>query len=273
MPNIHSLEPYLACSHALADLAAAETIRWFRGRGGVENKAGDGGPAGVQGAFDPVTEADRAAERAMRDEILARFPDHGIDGEEFPPANPGATIRWILDPVDGTAAFVMGWPMWGSLIALTEAQRPLIGLFDQPFTRERVWSDGAATFFRTAEGAERPLRTRPCENLRDAYLSTTHPDYFSTPEAGEAFAAVRKAARTTRFGGDCYAYVMLAAGYSDLIVESGLKPHDIAALIPIIEAAGGVVTTWDGAPAAAGGNIVAAGDPRVHQAALKLLSI
>ena len=255
----------LACAHALADLAAPLTLQYFRSAMHVENKA-----AGRD--FDPVTAADRAAEEAMRREINIRFPDHGVIGEEFADVDGDGPFRWVIDPIDGTRAFIMGWPMWGMLIGLLREGSPYLGLMDQPFTRERFWCSQDAAHYRYADGTTGVLRTRACERLEDAVLSTTHPDLFDAGEQADGFYRIKREVRMTRFGGDCYAYAMLAAGHCDLVVEAGLKPHDIAALVPIIERAGGIVTTWDGKAASNGGNIVAAGDARVHAQAVALLS-
>lgn len=272
MQDSHTLSHFLDCAHALADAAASETIRFFRCAMSIEDKSEADGYAGNQGGFDPVTAADKRAEQAIRDELARRFPDHGIHGEEFGLTNPDAPYRWIVDPVDGTAAFLMGWPMWGTLIALTHAGAPLLGLMDQPFTRERFWSDETAAYARLPDGTERRLKTRSCPSIQDALISTTHPDFLRGPGELDAFLRVKAAARNTRYGGDCYAYVMLASGLSDLVIETGLKSYDVGALIPIVEKAGGVMTTWSGEPALDGGRIIAAGDKRVHQAALALLA-
>lgn len=265
----HEFDRLAGCAQALADLAASKTIRWFRSQLQVDSKGGASKP-GVQGQFDPVTVADREAEQAIREKLGELYPDHGIYGEEFGSLNSDARFQWIIDPIDGTAAFIMGWPMWGTLIGLTDSGKPLLGVMDQPYTGERFWSTQSGAMWRGANGRSAQLKTRPCERLADAVLSTTHPDYFSA-EDKQVFDRIKQETRTTRYGGDCYAYAMLAAGFSDLIVESGLNAYDVAALIPIIEKAGGVMTTWSGDCAAGGGNIVAAGDPRVHEAALKLL--
>lgn len=271
---INNSTDLLACAHHLADLAAAESIRYFRigqDQLALENKAKHSHHSGAQGSFDPVTQADRAAERAMRNEIARRFPLHGIDGEEFPSVNADAPTRWILDPIDGTAAFLTGFPIWGTLIGLVHAGAPVLGVIDQPFTRERFWSDGRVSWRRNPDGTETTIGTRACQQLGQATLTTTHPDYFKTDGARAAFERISSAVKTTRYGGDCYAYAMLASGCIDLIVESGLGTHDVAALIPIIENAGGVITTWTGSPAIEGGDIIAAGDPELHTAALALL--
>lgn len=251
-----------AFAHELADLTDAAVMPYFRKRIAVSNKDTDGG-------FDPVTSADRAAERVVRKAIRTRFPDHAITGEEFG-SEGGSDYRWVIDPIDGTRAFIIGAPLWGTLIGLLAAGTPAIGLMSQPFTRERFWSDGKKSRWSGPDGKAKVIRTRACAKLSGAVLTSTHPDLF-TGEEVEAFAAVRKAVRMTRFGGDCYGYCLLAAGHVDLVIEAGLKPYDIVALIPIIEAAGGVVTTWDGRPATEGGRILAAGDPRLHREAMAML--
>ena|ERR1700728_3157828 len=247
------------------ELAAAsgDTIRpFFRTTLGVENKSRSGG-------FDPVTAADRAAEAAMRTLINRTFPEHGVVGEEFPAERPDAEYVWVLDPIDGTKSFICGMPAWGTLIALTRHGEPLYGTMHQPFTREHFAGDGQVASYRGPAG-DRALRTRPCVDLKDAIMLTTSPLLMSEPEQ-VCFRRVEAAVRLSRYGGDCYGYCMLAAGHADLIIETQLKPHDILALIPIIEGAGGVITTWDNGRPHAGGRIVAAGDRRVHAQAMELL--
>jgi myo-inositol-1(or 4)-monophosphatase len=252
-------------AHTLAD-ASGEVIRpYFRTRMGVSNKAGDG-------AYDPVTAADEAAEHVIATAVAQRWPDHGFVGEEHGIRQPDARLRWVVDPIDGTRAFIMGWPMWGTLIGLLDGTRPVLGLMDQPFTRERFWSGHDGAYMRSAETPTTPIRTRPCPAIAEAILATTHPDLFADGDEMDAFAQLKVRVRMTRFGGDCYNYCMLAAGFVDLVVESGLKPYDIVALIPIIEQAGGVITTWDGRPATQGGRILAAGDPHLHEAAMAVLA-
>lgn len=223
-----------------------------------------------QAAFDPVTEADKAAEAAMRHLIKRTFPAHGIVGEEFGAENPEADFVWVLDPIDGTKSFISGFPMWGTLIGLMREGQPVYGLMSQPYLGERFSGDGRAARQRGPQG-ERVMRTRPCEGLAQATVSTTHPLLMNASDR-ERFARVEEQARLSRYGGDCYAYCMLAAGHLDLVIETELKPYDIVALIPIVEGAGGIVTGWDGGPASRGGAIVAAGDPRVHAAALAILN-
>jgi myo-inositol-1(or 4)-monophosphatase len=221
------------------------------------------------GDFDPVTAADRAAELAMRTLIRKKFSAHGIVGEEFGPERPDAEFVWFLDPIDGTKSFISGMPAWGTLIALTRRGQPIFGMMHQPFIAERFSGDGLAARYRGPAG-DRALLVRPCAELSEAVLYTTSPRLMSTADRA-IFAAVEDAVHLSRYGGDCYAYCMLAAGHVDLIIETGLKPHDVAALVPIIAGAGGIITTWAGSPAQAGGRIVAAGDRRVHAAALAML--
>jgi myo-inositol-1(or 4)-monophosphatase len=255
---------FLAVAHTLADIAAAAIMPYFRKRNEVVNKAGSSG-------YDPVTAADRAAEEAIRKELARRFPEHGILGEEFENHHSASPYTWIIDPIDGTRAFVMGYPMWGTLIALAIDGQPSVGIIDQPFTGERYWGDGKVAFGRSRE-YEGPIRTRPCALLEDAIFSTTTPDMFKEPGEVRRFKALRERARMTRYGGDCYAYAMLARGLVDVIVESSLKPFDIAALVPVIHGAGGRITGWDGAPAIEGSRVVATGDPRLHEKMLEMLA-
>ena len=257
---------YADFAHALADRAGAAVLPHFRRRLAVANKAGPGGE------YDPVTVADRAAERAMRAAIAKAFPDHGIVGEEFAPRAGAGAHQWVLDPIDGTRAFIMGSPLWGTLIGLVEDGVPILGLMDQPFTRERFWAAGGRAHLRGPDGRTRRLRTRACAGLAEAVLTSTHPDLFQSQPEAAAFARVKRRARLTRFGGDCYGYCLLAAGFVDAVVEAGLKPHDVIPLIPIVEGAGGQIATWDGKPALDGGRILATGDRRVHAEALALLA-
>ncbi len=246
----------------LATVSGDTILPFFRTSLGVDNKTSLG--------FDPVTEADRAAEAAMRRLITTTFPQHGIVGEEFGDERPNAEYVWVLDPIDGTRSFISGVPLWGTLIALMHNGVPAFGMMHQPYIRERFFGDGGAANFRGANGGQRHLSVRRCEALADATLFATTPQMFRGADR-TAFDRVEKQVRLSRYGGDCYAYCMLAAGHIDLVIEAELKSYDIAALIPIITGAGGVVTTWDGTPAHNGGRIVASGDPRVHEAALKLL--
>ena len=251
---------------AFVDQLAAvsgETIRpFFRTALGVENKSRSGG-------FDPVTAADRTAEAAMRALIKQTFPEHGILGEEFDAERPDAEYVWVLDPIDGTKSFICGMPAWGTLIALTRRGEPIYGMMHQPFTREHFTGDGSAASYRGPAG-DRTLRTRACAELKEAVLLTTSPLLMREPDR-QCFGRVEGAVRLSRYGGDCYAYCMLAAGQVDLVIETELKPHDVLPLIPIIEGAGGIVSTWENGRPHGGGRIIAAGDRRVHAQAMELL--
>ena len=259
-----NLDHYLPFAHHLADLSAAAILPHFRNLTSVEDKS-------TGGKYDPVTTADREAEQVIRAEVASAWPDHDIRGEEFGDDSCGAEYCWLIDPIDGTRPFIMGLPVWGTLIALTHGGTPILGLMNQPFTGERFWSTPAGAFYRRGEGAQ-PIRTRACPKLSDAILSTTSPDLLATSEDKKRFNALSEKVRIRWFGGDCYAYCLLAAGHIDLIVESGLSVHDIAPLIPIIEAAGGCITDWTGGSAQSGGHAVACGDPALHEEVLKILS-
>jgi myo-inositol-1(or 4)-monophosphatase len=257
----------LALAHKLAD-AAGEVIRpYFRKTIEVIDKS----KSGPKPLFDPVTEADRNAESAIRALIKLHRPQDGILGEEHG-NEPGTSGRtWIIDPIDGTRAFITGRHTWGTLIALCEDGIPILGIIDQPVLKERFVGRPGSSELISTEGT-RSLSTRACPSLATAIVSTTHPwGYFNRNERA-GFERVCEAARMSYFGGDCYGYALLAMGFIDVIVEGRLAPWDVAALIPVIENAGGVITDWKGGRFAEGGNVVAAGDPRVHAETLKLLS-
>jgi len=256
------LKEYLAFAHCLADAARPEIMRHFRVHSVVEDKADR-----EDGGYSPVTAADRGAEAAMRALIRARYPEHGIMGEEHGHEGTRARLTWVIDPLDGTRAFISGLPLFGTLIALNVDGKPVLGIMDQPVLKERFVGCAGASYL-----GEQRLKTRPCTRLDQATLFCTEPDMFGQARERAAFDAVAGRVRLRRFGGDCYAYCMLALGFVDLVVEGSLKPWDIQALIPIIEGAGGVVTGWDGGPAEAGGLVVAAGDPRLHAKVLPLLA-
>ena len=253
----------IAFIHRLAD-AAGEAIRpYFRKQIDVIDKGKTG--------FDPVTQADKGAEQAIRALIARERPDDGILGEEFGRVE-GSGRLWVIDPIDGTRAFITGNTQWGTLIALNEGGKPVLGVLDQPVTHERFLGTGDAAEMHSPDGVAK-LATRPCAALSEAVLMTTHPwDYFSAAEQ-DAFRRLSHACRLTRFGGDCYAYALVAMGFVDLVVESSLHPWDIQAIIPIVEGAGGLVTDWQGKDCAQGGRVIAAGDKRVHAAALKFLAV
>jgi myo-inositol-1(or 4)-monophosphatase len=247
----------------LADAAAAAVKPHFRTRIDVEHKDG-------KGEFDPVTIADRAAEAAMRTLIRSTYPDHGIVGEEYGPEAIEAEHVWVLDPIDGTRAFISGLPTWGTLIGLERAGRPVLGMMSQPFTGERFAGDTQRAWYRGPDGA-RALKTRPCTRVAEATVMTTSPHLFKGADA-VAYHRVERQAKLARYGVDCYAYAMVAAGMVDLVIETGLQSFDIVALIPIIEGAGGIVTNWEGQSARAGGRVLASGDPSLHAVVLDLLN-
>ena len=262
---MHSTTGPTAFLDSLADVAARAILPHFRTAMTVEDKTGPGG-----GRYDPVTVADRAAETAMRSLIGLHYPGHGILGEEFGPERTDAEHVWVLDPIDGTRAFISGLPVWGTLIGLTTDGVPTLGMMAQPFTGERFAGDTRRAWYRGPDG-ERALATRRCAELADAVLFTTTPALFKGADRA-AYDRVEAAVRLARYGCDCYAYCMVAAGHVDCVIETGLQAYDIVALIPIIEGAGGVVTNWTGGSAAAGGSVVASGDPRLHETVLRLLA-
>lgn len=222
-------------------------------------------------AFDPVTDADRGAEEVIRRLIAEHYPDHGVIGEEFGEDRPDAEFVWVLDPVDGTRAFVSGLPLWTTLIGLRFQGRPVLGSIGQPYLGEVFIGHAGGSRLVTAAG-ETPLKVRPCAKLTEAMIATTDPEgCFNGAELG-AWTQVRAAARVARLGCDAYAYAMVAQGTMDLVVEAGLKPWDIEAAIPVVEGAGGVVTDWRGEPVGAdGGQIAIAGDRAVLDEALVAL--
>jgi len=250
---------FIAFGERLADASRPILRRYFRTPFRVEDKAD----------ASPVTIADREAEAAMRALIEASFPEHGIFGEEFPFVRTEATYAWVLDPIDGTKAFVTGMPVFGTLIALMREGRPILGIIDQPMTDER-WI-GAAGRATRLNGAE--VRTRQDTTLETAAHYATHPDMFTDARDLAKFQAVASRVKLSRFGGDCYAYGLLAAGCIDLVTEACLKIYDFMALVPVIEGAGGIVTDWNGAPMTreSDGHILAAANRNCHAAALALL--
>ncbi len=252
-----SFQALLETAHDLANAASVVTLRHFRTHYTADNKGGSD--------FDPVTVADRGAEEVMRDIISRKFPEHGIAGEEFGNAREGADFLWTLDPIDGTRSFVLGLPLWGTLIGLQHKGKPILGIMDQPFTAERFWSDEQTAWYRGPKGTTQ-CKTRPCGDLAQAYLAATTPDMFKDSDEAR-FNALAKAVRMRRFGGDCYLYCMLALGHIDIVAEAQLKPFDIVPLIPIIEKAGEVVGRWGGADPAAC-RYIACGDPALLDAAL-----
>jgi inositol-phosphate phosphatase/L-galactose 1-phosphate phosphatase/histidinol-phosphatase len=253
------LTDQLALAEALADAAGAVIRRYFRSTMTVDDKAD----------ASPVTVADREAEAAMRRLIEARFPTHGILGEEYGETRTGADWIWVLDPIDGTKSFISGVPLFGTLIALLHQGVPVLGIIDQPISRER-WR-GSAGAPSTLNGAA--IRTRRCADLAAASLFATAPDMFAGDDS-VAFRRLQGSVKLTRFGSDCYAYGLLAAGFIDCVVEASLKPYDYCAMVPIIEGAGGAASDWQGKPLglASDGRVACAGDKSLHEAVRAVLN-
>lgn len=252
-------DAFVAFAGRLAEAAGAAIRPHFRNLTAVERKADS----------SPVTVADRAAEKAMRDLIEAAYPDHGIHGEEYGVVRPDADHVWILDPIDGTKSFVTGLPLWGTLIALAHRGEAILGVIDQPVLNER-WL-GAAGRPTTFNG--KPVRVRDCPRLEEAALLATTVDLLNPSELA-AFEKLRRRVRVNRMAGDCYAYGLLAAGFADLVVDCRVQPYDFAALIPVIGGAGGRITDWEGRPLSlkSPSRLLAAGDHEMHGAAVQLLA-
>jgi histidinol phosphatase-like enzyme (inositol monophosphatase family) len=254
----------IAFAHRLAD-AAGDVIRpYFRARIDIANKHKTAG-------FDPVTEADRGAEEAIRALVARERPHDGILGEEFGETKGKSGWRWVLDPVDGTRAFITGRHEWGSLIALEHDGVPVLGIIDQPVLRERFIGVNGRAAMRSS-GEVVPLHGRSCSELSQAVLCATHPDAYFTEAERIAFKRLEKHVRMARFGGDCYLFAMLALGFMDIIVESTLNRWDVAALIPLVEGAGGRITNWQGGPCLNGGQVIAVGDPELHAKVIAILN-
>ena len=256
-------EKLIAFAGRLADASGAVIRPFFRQRIAVAHKPG-------MRVFDPVTEADKGGERAIRAIIERDRPDDGILGEEYG-EKPGRNgLRWVLDPVDGTRAFITGRHEWGSLIALEENEVPVLGILDQPVLGERYLAVNGRSVL--LEGEKRtPLKARECADIKDAILCATDPSAYFSLEQQAGFGRVRAAVRMTRYGGDCYLFAALALGFVDIIIEAGFNRWDVAALIPLVEGAGGVMTSWSGGDCRDGKTILACGDSRIHEEAIKLL--
>lgn len=252
-------------AHALADVARPETLRHFRTGLVPDDKGPNAG-----GRFDPVTEADRAAERAMREVLARERPEDAILGEEYGPRPGTSGLTWVLDPIDGTRGYISGTPTWGVLISVADEEGPLFGLIDQPYIGERFEGGFGRAFMQGPQGrfALRVGRARP---LEEATVLTTFPEIGTEAERA-AFRRVADRARLVRYGMDCYGYALLAAGQVDLVIEAGLQPYDVQAPIAVVTAAGGLATAWDGTPAHGGGRLLAAANPAIHAAAMELLA-
>jgi len=261
-PMDFTMLPDRSFFNRLAEAAKAETLPRFRSGLDVTNKLSSG--------FDPVTEGDRAAEVAIRALIEEHFPDHGILGEEHGNVGLDREYVWVIDPIDGTRAFISGVPVWGTLIGLQRDGRAIMGMIEQPFTGERYFADANGSIYSGPEG-ERRLQVRDCGALTNAILFTTSPHLFVGVEM-EKYREIESQVRLFRYGTDCYAYALLAAGHVDLVIENSLKPYDVGGIIPVIENAGGIITTWDGGRPENGGSIIAAGSRAVYEQAMAVLN-
>ncbi len=259
-------DAFVAFACAAAQAAGAVILPHFRAPIAVTDKGGARG-------YDPVTEADRAAEAAIRTRIAAAWPTHGIHGEELGQQAGTAPWTWVIDPIDGTRSFIVGQLHWATLIALNDGMRPVLGVTHQPFVDETFVgvAGGAAQWRRGAE--RRTLRTRGCATRGQAIVATTDPRHFSTDRTRHAYAVATRDARLVRYGGDCYCYTLLAMGLVDIVIETGLQAYDIQALIPLIEAAGGVVSDWRGNSCQQGGDVLACGDPQLHATLLREMAL
>ena len=252
------IEELAAFAEELARIARGETLhRWADGSA-AEDKGG--------GAYDPVTEADREAERVIREAIAARYPDHGVTGEEWPDRPGASNYSWSLDPVDGTRSFICRLPTWVTLIGLLNDGRAELGLIDAPCLDELYVGFGNQAWL-VSKGERTQIRSSGCTALSDARLSTTDPFLFDSGPAA-AFDRLRQAARTTRYGHDGYAYARLAAGSLDLVIESGLKPHDYNALIPVVRGSGGIIGDWRGGENFGLGKVLAAATQELYDEAV-----
>jgi len=260
--NGQDTEELKRVAHGLADAARAAILPWFRLTDlAVHHKGGE--------VFDPVTQADKAAESAMRAALARWRPNDGIMGEEFGESASQNGLTWVLDPVDGTRGFICGTPTWGVLIALSRPCGPILGVIDQPYIGERFVGGLGCAYMQGPLG-RRPLATRQQSCLEDATLFSTFPEVGTASER-QAFEAVAGRVRLVRYGLDCYAYALLAAGHVDLVIEAGLRPYDIHAPIAVIEAAGGIVSDWRGGAAHQGGRVIAAANRDLHRQALDIL--
>jgi len=250
----------VALAHSLADAARPIAAKYFRTQVKIDDKSD----------ATPVTIADREAETAMRELLTKHVPAHGVFGEEHGAVRTDADYVWVLDPIDGTKAFITGMPIFGTLIALLHKGRPVMGIIDQPIQKERWFGvDGERATFNG-----QPATTRACARLADAYMYSTAPEMFKTPGVTARHETLATKVKNFRWGGDCYSYGLLASGHVDLVVEDGLKLYDFAALVPVIKSAGGIITDWHGKglDMHSPGAVLAAGDATLHRAAMDVLT-
>ena len=263
--NPRDAEGHLEFAYRMALVAGEVILPHFREVIDIEDKRNPHG-------YDPVTIADRAAEEVIRAEITRTYPDHGIHGEEHGKQPGSSPLTWVIDPIDGTKSFILGQLHWATLIALHDGERPVVGVVHQPFVGETfLATQGGLAQWRRGKD-RRTLRTRRCAKIEDAIVATTDPRHFQSESQLAVYNAITRIARLTRFGGDCYCYTQLAMGFVDIVVETGLQPYDIQALIPLVEAAGGAITNWSGGPCDQGGDVVACGDRVLHAHVLQLLA-
>jgi histidinol phosphatase-like enzyme (inositol monophosphatase family) len=239
-------------------------LKYFRTNLDVSNKQ-------LGGKFDPVTLADSEIEEYLRAKILESYPGHTVIGEEAGETSGTDAYSWLIDPIDGTRGFVAGSPMWGTLLGLMEDDECIVGLMNQPFVKETYIGSQAGAFILNDSGKTQ-IHTSNKDQLSDAVLCCTHLSMYHTGKALDSFVKIAEICRFSRFGTDCYGYALLAHGFVDVIVEASLKPYDVMPLIPIVEAAGGVITDWQGNSVAAGGNVIAAANAELHAQAIKILS-
>lgn len=264
MDGVGSLSDIADFALALARDAGGRAVEWFRRPIDISRKDDE----------SPVTEADRSVEEEIRRKISARFPKHSIFGEEYGLEGNLSFPTWVIDPIDGTRSFISGSPLWGTLIALAEEGRSRVGIIEMPALRES-WTGiaGAGSWFVDAAGRRAECKVRDCRRLADANFYTTSPLYFTETERLKVM-KIAEAAGMCRFGGDCYNYGLLASGHVDLVIESRLEPYDFMAIVPVIEAAGGTITDWEGKPLtlSSGKRVVAAATRELHEEVLRLLS-
>ena len=248
-----------------AEAAGKAILPHFRAPLDVENKGGERG-------YDPVTVADHAAEAIIRAEIARVYPDHGIRGEEHGMRSGASRYTWVIDPIDGTRSFILGQMHWATLIAVNDGKDVVAGVAHQPYVGESFTATAGGGAEWRRGGERRGLKARRCRRIEDAVVACTDPKMFQAARERAAFDRVASRARLTRWGGDCYAYCLLAMGLIDIVIEASLYAYDVQALMPIITEAGGTITTWTGESAAEGGHVVACGDPALHPEVLALLA-
>ena len=263
--DAQELYTFLDFALATAELGGRECVRYFRTGLAAENKSPGHG-------YDPVTTADRAAERVIRERIGERYPDHAISGEELGYRCGKSRFTWFIDPIDGTRSFVSGLLHWATMIALNDGERPVLGVVHQPIVGESFVGSIAGRAQWLRGGTSRTLTARRCDSLSDASVSVTDPRQFTSPYETGVLEKLSGAARDVCYGAECYGSCLVASGQIDVVLEVGLDAHDVQPLIPIVEAAGGVITDWQGRPCQAGGSILACGDRALHDALLRMIA-